>query len=89
MPQPPPGRFQPSELWQTAREPTFWLDSDLRFAWVNQAWEALTGHSAESVVGLACHSHGLRLAGTIRLTSRRLSIRRPNHSPENRPEPSF
>jgi DNA-binding NtrC family response regulator len=57
MPHPRPVGFEPSELWQKAREPTFWLDSDLRIAWVNQAWETLTGHPSKSVVGLACHSH--------------------------------
>jgi DNA-binding NtrC family response regulator len=53
-----PGQFVPSELWQDAREPTFWLDSELRIAWVNQAWETLTGHTSGSVVGMTCHAHG-------------------------------
>lgn len=52
-----PSQFVPSELWQKAREPTFWLDSELRIAWVNEAWESLTGHTSESVVGTACHAH--------------------------------
>ena len=49
--------FRPDQLWQTAREPIFWLDPTLRVAWVNKAWEALTGHPAESVVGLVCAAH--------------------------------
>jgi DNA-binding NtrC family response regulator len=57
MPHPRPAPFEPRELWQKAREPTFWLDSELRLAWVNQAWESLTGHSSESVMGIACHAH--------------------------------
>ena len=57
MPHPRPGHFEPSELWQLAREPTFWLDAKLRITWVNRAWEELTGHSSESVVGIASHAH--------------------------------
>jgi DNA-binding NtrC family response regulator len=53
-----PRQFVPSELWQDAREPTFWLDSELRIAWVNQAWETLTGHTSQSVVGMTCDPHG-------------------------------
>ena len=53
----------PSELWQKAREPTFWLDSELRITWVNEAWETLTGHTSESVVGTACHAHAPARAG--------------------------
>jgi transcriptional regulator with AAA-type ATPase domain len=52
-------------LWQQAREPAFWLTSDLRFAWVNRAWEGLTGHSAESVAGLAVRAHGPTRAGDL------------------------
>jgi DNA-binding NtrC family response regulator len=50
--------FRPDQLWQHAREPMFWLDPTLRIAWVNKAWEALTGQAAESVVGLVCAAHG-------------------------------
>jgi DNA-binding NtrC family response regulator len=57
MPHSRPGDFEPSELWRKAREPTFWLDAELRIAWVNQAWETLTGHSHASVLGLTCHDH--------------------------------
>jgi len=57
MPHPRPGQFEPNKLWQEAREPTFWLDSELRLAWVNRAWETLTGHTAEEVLGLTSHAH--------------------------------
>jgi DNA-binding NtrC family response regulator len=57
MPNPRPGHFEPSKLWQRAREPTFWLDAHLRVAWVNQAWENLTGHSFETIAGVTCHAH--------------------------------
>ena len=50
--------FRPDQLWQQAREPMFWLDAALRVGWVNQAWEALTGHPAESVVGSGLRPHG-------------------------------
>ena len=53
-----PAPFRPEQLWQLAREPTFWLDPGLRIVWVNRSWEALTGHPAESVVGIACSAHG-------------------------------
>src|SRR4051812_11515158 len=49
--------FRPDQLWQTAREPIFWLDPTLRVVWVNRAWEAMTGHPSESVVGLVCAAH--------------------------------
>ena len=49
--------FRPDQLWQAAREPIFWLDPTLQVAWVNKAWEALTGYPAESVVGLVCAAH--------------------------------
>ena len=57
MPQHDSGAFEPLELWRNAREPTFWLDAELRLAWVNQAWEALTGHRSKAVVGLMSHAH--------------------------------
>jgi DNA-binding NtrC family response regulator len=52
-----PGQFEPHKLWQEAREPTFWLDAALRLAWVNRAWETLTGHTSEEVVGLTSFAH--------------------------------
>jgi PAS domain S-box-containing protein len=50
--------FKPDQLWQQAREPMFWLDQALRVTWVNRAWEGLTGHSAESIVGQTCAAYG-------------------------------
>ncbi|QEH36028.1 Nitrogen assimilation regulatory protein [Aquisphaera giovannonii] len=50
--------FRPEQLWQQAREPMFWLDPALRIVWVNRAWEALTGQSAEAVIGRTCGAHG-------------------------------
>lgn len=55
--------FKPDQLWQHAREPMFWLDQELRIAWVNHAWEVLTGHTAESIVGQKCAFHGPLQAG--------------------------
>jgi DNA-binding NtrC family response regulator len=57
MSHPSPGQFEPLELWRNASEPIFWLDSELRLAWVNPAWEDLTGHRSGSVVGLTCRAH--------------------------------
>ncbi|OJW24193.1 MAG: hypothetical protein BGO49_05490 [Planctomycetales bacterium 71-10] len=56
-PQRPPAP-RPAQIWRSAREPLFWLDADLRVAWANPAFEAFAGAPAESVVGLACPSHG-------------------------------
>jgi PAS domain S-box-containing protein len=52
-------------LWQKAREPVFVLNRDLRLAFVNHAWEDLTGHPTESVLGLACRPHGPTGAGDL------------------------
>lgn len=57
--------FEPERLWQLAREPVFWLDSTLKLVWVNRAWEHLTGHRAEAVVGLVCQAHGPTSAGDL------------------------
>ena len=43
---------------QQAREPLFWLNADQKLIWVNRAWEELTGHPSESVLGMVCHAHG-------------------------------
>jgi DNA-binding NtrC family response regulator len=51
--------------WQQAREPLFWLNPDLKLIWVNRAWEDLTGHPAESVLGMVCHAHGPTRAGDV------------------------
>jgi transcriptional regulator with PAS, ATPase and Fis domain len=50
---------------QKAREPAFCLNPDQKLIWVNQAWEELTGHPAESVLGLVCHAHGPTRAGDL------------------------
>ena len=47
-----------ASLFARAREPVFVLDPERRLAYVNPAWEALTGRSAEEVAGLACRPHG-------------------------------
>jgi transcriptional regulator of acetoin/glycerol metabolism len=58
MPTPRSAAFEPNLLWQRAREPIFWLDPALKLAWVNRAWEELTGYPAATVVGLTCQVHG-------------------------------
>ncbi len=50
---------------QKAREPLFWLTSDCKLVWVNRAWEELTGHPAESVLGVVCRAHGPTRAGDL------------------------
>ncbi len=55
--------FKPDQLWQQAREPMFWLDQALRVTWVNRAWEGLTGHPAESLLGQTCAAYGPTEAG--------------------------
>lgn len=52
-------------LWQHAREPAFWLNPELKLAWVNHAWEQLTGYRAADVTGLACRAHGPTRAGDL------------------------
>lgn len=63
MPTPRPCVAELTASWQRAREPVFWLDRDLRLAWVNSAWEQLTGMPAASVVGLTCLAHAPTRAG--------------------------
>jgi transcriptional regulator with PAS, ATPase and Fis domain len=63
MATPRPAAFEPSPLWQRAREPLFWLDPELKVAWVNRAWEELTGVPAASVVGLTSQAHAPTQAG--------------------------
>ncbi|WP_337174314.1 sigma 54-interacting transcriptional regulator [Paludisphaera sp.] len=58
MPPPRPSAPKPEQLWRSAREPLFWLDADLRVAWVNPAFEAFSAIPADSVVGLTCPAHG-------------------------------
>ncbi len=57
--------FEPNPLWQRAREPIFWLDPALKLAWVNRAWEELTGYPAEAVVGLTCQAHAPSQPGDV------------------------
>jgi DNA-binding NtrC family response regulator len=45
-------------LLQQVREPVFLLDGRRRLAYVNAAWEALTGFAAADVVGLECAPPG-------------------------------
>jgi PAS domain S-box-containing protein len=63
MPTPRPAAFEPNPLWQRAREPIFWLDPALKLAWMNRAWEELTGYRAAAVVGLTCQAHAPTQAG--------------------------
>ena len=43
-----------SGLIQQSADPIFLLDRQLRLAFVNRAWEELTGHPADAVLGLEC-----------------------------------
>lgn len=54
MSSPRPPTFRPDRIWRTAREPLIWLNPELRVAWVNSAWEELTGRSAEMILGAVC-----------------------------------
>ncbi len=45
-------------LVREAREPAFVLSPDQRIVQVNRAWEELTGHPADQVVGLSCDPLG-------------------------------
>ncbi len=49
----------------SAREPAFVLGPDRRVLGVNRAMEELTGHAAESIVGLLCRPHGPTRAGDL------------------------
>src|SRR4051812_48903212 len=48
-----------------AREPVFILNPERRVVFVNRAWEELTGHSAEEVVGMPCDPHGPTRGGDL------------------------
>ncbi len=52
-------------LVMNAREPAFVLGPDRRVLGVNPAMEDLTGHAAESMVGLVCRPHGPTRAGDL------------------------
>lgn len=60
-------------ILQNATQPVFVLDAGLRIVYVNTAWEALTGHTAETVSGLECrppdcdpHGSPETLVGSLR-----------------------
>ncbi len=65
MPPPRVVQFKLNRLLQEAREPTFWLDAELKLVWVNRAWEALTGCPAQSALGLTCQAHAPTRAGDL------------------------
>jgi len=46
--------FDLGAILLTAREPVFWVDSALCVAWVNAAWEEMTGRSLEYIRGTFC-----------------------------------
>jgi DNA-binding NtrC family response regulator len=52
-------------LMTNAREPAFVLGPDRRVLGVNRALEELTGHPAESIVGLVCRPHGPTRSGDL------------------------
>ncbi len=53
------------QILQQSREPAFWLTADLKLAWVNRAWEELTGHGGDTVAGLVCRAHGPTRPGDL------------------------
>ena len=64
----PPPRLPGARLdlfAQQAREPMFLLGPDRRILMVNRAWEELTGHAADAVIGLTCQPHGPTRAGDL------------------------
>jgi PAS domain S-box-containing protein len=52
-------------LLHQAREPVFLLDHRRRLVYVNPAWVALTGYTAETVSGLECRPHGPERDGDL------------------------
>jgi len=65
MPSPRVSGARFDHLVQQAREPAFWLNSELKLVWVNRAWEELTGHSAADALGLVCRAHGPNRDGDL------------------------
>lgn len=64
----PPSRVSGARVdhvLQSAREPVFWLNGELKLTWVNRAWEALTGHEAATALGLTCQPHGPNRTGDL------------------------
>ena len=53
-----PGNRRLSLLFHRASEPIFLIDAANRLVYVNPSWERLTGHDAESVLGLECTPSG-------------------------------
>jgi DNA-binding NtrC family response regulator len=52
-------------LVSNAREPAFLLGPDRRIAGVNRAFEELSGHPAERLIGLVCNPHGPSRTGDL------------------------
>jgi PAS domain S-box-containing protein len=50
---------------QQAREPVFVLSPERRIVLVNKAWEELTGHRSDEVLGLECQPHGPTRPGDL------------------------
>jgi DNA-binding NtrC family response regulator len=65
MPPPRASVARLDALAQQAREPVFLLSPDRRILFVNRAWEELTGHPSEAVIGLECRPHGPTRAGQL------------------------
>ena len=65
MPPTRPSGSRLDALLHHAREPVFWLGPDRRILMVNRAWEELTGHPADQVVGLECPPHGPTRPGDL------------------------
>jgi PAS domain S-box-containing protein len=54
-----------NSLLQQASEPLFLLDRQRRLVFVNRAWEELTGHPAEDVLGWECVPPGPSAEGSL------------------------
>jgi transcriptional regulator with AAA-type ATPase domain len=65
MPSPRLSGARFDQLLQQAREAAFWLSGELKFLWVNRAWEELTGYPAAEALGLACRAHGPSRGGDL------------------------
>jgi PAS domain S-box-containing protein len=50
---------------QQARDPVFLLGPDRRILFVNRAWEQLTGHLADAVIGQECRPHSPTRPGDL------------------------
>jgi PAS domain S-box-containing protein len=65
MPPPRVSGFRLDAFVQQAREPVFLLGPDRRILLVNRAWEELTGHPSDRVVGLECRAQGSTRPGDL------------------------